>query len=385
MKEAVSLLQLLILTGTASAQTPTPPLPKDIGVYLGWVGSFEGNRLREGARLAKSSGFQTIRVPLLASVENDFGIGTNCHSDKTLEQLVSLPPYAEVFDEPAFRVIFLTVWGDSNSYNACQTRDPHSYQHARKRYLDPEYYSVATNREGMRTDYADLTYRLYKTYNGSGKLFGISNWEGDNDLYCDSAYYFATNPEFRSACEQRRTTSDVVSAYRQFLTLRQEGMSAGRKRAELDGLKGVSVLSIIEISAFHLLQERNVTSMLDGVLPFVPMPDYVSYSAWESAGAGPDQLFRDLVELERRFSDHLIAGEFGFDRGTDKSSADHAVESINAMRRAHLAYAVWWQIFDQPPILGLGDKGLYGLYDEKGILTETGKALLPALGKTSVK
>jgi hypothetical protein len=46
------------------------------------------------------------------------------------------------------------------------------------------------------------------------------------------------------------------------------------------------------------------------------------------------------------------------------------------MRRAHLPYAIWWQIFDQPPLAGLGDKGLYGLYDDHGKLTVPGQAFL---------
>jgi hypothetical protein len=46
------------------------------------------------------------------------------------------------------------------------------------------------------------------------------------------------------------------------------------------------------------------------------------------------------------------------------------------MRRARVAYAIWWQIFDQPPLAGLNDKGLYGLYDDHGKLTAVGKAFL---------
>jgi hypothetical protein len=290
-----------------------------------------------------------------------------------------------VFREPAFRVIFLTIWGGSSSYDPCQPRDPYSYQHAGKRYLDQDFYAAAANRDQMRNEYADLSYRLYKAYSGTGKIFGIANWEGDNDLHCDSAYYFAANPEFRSACEHKRKTADAVAAYRQFLTLRQEGINAGQKRAEREGLSGVSVVSIIEMSMFHLLRANHLANTLDDVIPFVPKSDYVSYSAWESAGAGAGQLFSDLDALEHQFGGRLIVGEFGFDRGTDKTAAERATASVYAMRRAHVPYSVWWQIFDQPPVLGLGDKGLYGLYGEKGILTETGKALLPALGKASVK
>jgi len=360
------------------AQVPPRTLPADVGVYLGWVGTYPGNRLQEGARLAKQAGFQTIRLPLVASVETDFGIGAACQGKQPLESLVSLPAYAQVLKDPAFRTIFLTVWGDSNSYDACVARDPKTDQHPHKRYLDKAYYSVAANRDRTRGDYADLVYRLYQTYRGSGKVIGISNWEGDNELYCDSAYYFATNAAFRASCEAQRKTSDALAAYRQFLELREQGIRAGRERALREGLKGVSVKSVIEVSALRFLKEAHLPSMLEDVIPSVAMPDYVSYSAWESIGATPEQLFQDLDELQKQFKGRLMVGEFGFDRGLDKLASEHAVRAIRAMHRARVSYSIWWQIFDQPPLAGLGDKGSYGLYDDHGKLTGPGKAFLDA-------
>jgi hypothetical protein len=346
------------------------------GVYLGWVGAYPGDRLQEGARLARQSRLQTIRLPLVASVETDFGFGTACHGKESLASLVSLPSYAQVLKDPAFRTIFLTTWGDSHSYDACETRDSRTDQHPHKRYLDKTFYSIAANRDRIRTEYADLTYRLYQTYRGSGKVFGISNWEGDNELYCDSAYYFATNPAFRSSCEGKRKTADVVNAYRLFLELRQQGIDSGRTRAAHQGLKGVSVVSVIEVSAFRFLRDAHLPSMLEDVIPSVPMPDYVSYSAWESIGSPPEQLLKDLEELQTRFKGRAMVGEFGFDRGLDKSASQHAASTISTMRRARIPYAIWWQIFDQPPLAGLGDKGLYGIYDTQGKLTAPGKAFL---------
>ena len=371
-----SLCILLTLAVNAGSQRPR----SELGVYLGWVGTYPGNRLQEGARLAKQSGLQTIRLPLVASFETDFGIGigrgTTCHGKQTLASLVSLPAYAKVLADPAFRAIFLTVWGDSNSYDACDVRDPKTDQHPHKRYLDKTFYSIAANRDRTRNEYADLTYRIYKTYQRSGKVFGISNWEGDNELYCDSAYYFANNPAFRSTCEAKRNTIDVLAAYRQFFELRQQGIDAGRARAMREGLKGVSVISVIEVSAFRFLKEAHLPSMLEDVIPSVPMPDYVSYSAWESIGSSPEQLSRDLDDLQNRFQGHVIVGEFGFDRGLDPAASEHASSAIGTMRRARVPYAIWWQIFDQPPLAGLNDKGLFGLYDDHEKLTAPGKAFL---------
>jgi hypothetical protein len=378
-----ALFALLTLAASAPSQVPRRTIPRDIGVYLGWVGTYPGNRLQEGARLAKQSGFQTIRVPLVASVETDFGIGSVCNEKQTLESLVSLPVYARVLGDPAFRSIFLTVWGDPGSYQACEPRDPRTDQHAHKRYLDKTYYASETNRDRIRSEYAGLTYRIYKVYSGTGKVFAISNWEGDNELYCDSAWYFAHEPAFRTSCEAKRKTTDVLAAYRQFFELRQQGISLGRERALREGLKGVSVVSVMEASALRFLKEAHLPSMLEDVIPSVPAPDYVSYSAWESIGLTADLLFRDLDELQKRFKGHLIVGEFGFDRGLDLKAPEHAVSVANTARRARVGFTIWWQIFDQPPVTGLGDKGLYGLYDAQEKLTAPGKAFLDAFATTA--
>jgi hypothetical protein len=118
--------------------------------------------------------------------------------------------------------------------------------------------------------------------------------------------------------------------------------------------------------------------MLDDVLASMALPDYVSYSAWESIGQTPDQLLKDLNDLQKRFQDRAIVGEFGFDRGLDNSATEHARSAIGTMRRARVSYSIWWQIFDQPPLAGLNDKGLYGLFDGRGRLTAPGKAFLEA-------
>ena len=167
-----SLCILLTLAVNARSQQPRS---QELGVYLGWVGTYPGNRLQEGARLAKQSGFQTIRVPLVASVETDFGIGAVCHGKQTLASLAALPAYAQVLGDPAFRTIFLTVWGDSNSYEACDARDPRTDQHPHKHYLDKTFYSIAANRDRTRSEYADLTYRAVQ--NLSRKREGLRHFQ----------------------------------------------------------------------------------------------------------------------------------------------------------------------------------------------------------------
>ena len=372
-----SLCILLTLAVNAGSQQPR----SELGVYLGWVGTYPGNRLQEGARLAKQSGFQTIRLPLVASFETDFGIGigrgTTCHGKQTLASLVSLPAYAKVLADPAFRTIFLTVWGDSNSYDACDARDPKTDQHPHKRYLDKTFYSIAANRDRTRNEYADLTYRIYKTYQRSGKVFGISNWEGDNELYCDSAYYFANNPAFRSTCEAKRNTigrpDRIPSVFRASPTgdrRRPGARNARRAQRRLSYLGNRS--ERIPVPQRSSLAEhaggRYSLSSHAGLRQLLRLGKYRIHAPSSSLGIS--------TNLQNRFQGHVIVGEFGFDRGLDPAASEHASSAIGTMRRARVPYAIWWQIFDQPPLAGLNDKGLFGLYDDHEKLTAPGKAFL---------
>lgn len=348
----------LLFLATAAAQPDS-----NLGVYLGWVGTHPGNLLAAGARAAQTAGFHVIRIPLL-------GEGSACRAP--LSEIIQTPEYAAILHNPEFRTVFLTTWGDSHSYNPCQPRDPTTDQHSHKLYLDNAYYTPPT-RGRMRAEYADLAYRLAQLYRDTGKVFILSNWEGDNELYCDAAGYFLIKPDFRKACEARRSTAAVFDAYRQYLTLRHEGIAAGLARARRDKFEDVQVADMIEFSSFHLLSSSHQKDMLEDVIPFVPTPAFVSYSAWESLG---DHLHADLTALKSRFGDRLIVGEFGFDRGLDKDAPTHAATTAQIIRKSAIPYAILWQIFDQPPLAGLGDKGLYGIYDEEDRLTPTGLQLL---------
>lgn len=53
----------------------------NFGVYIGWVGDWNGNRLQKGA---KAAGFKTIRIPLTPSFEKDFNISKKCYPDISL-------------------------------------------------------------------------------------------------------------------------------------------------------------------------------------------------------------------------------------------------------------------------------------------------------------
>jgi hypothetical protein len=340
----------------AILSAPAQPVT-DLGVYIGWVSTVPGDPVLSGADLAKRAGFHTIRLPL----ENLTAKPSPCSQS-----------YWNVIADPAFTTIFLTTWGDSNSYDPCSPRNPRTDQRPKKLYLQKSYYTPE-NRERMRAEYSNLAYRLAQADHTSRKTFVISNWEGDNELYCDAAALFAIDPAFRTACEAQRKTEDVLDAYRTYLTLRHQGIADGVDRAKRAGFTGVPVLDMIEFSSLRMLKEKGLPDMLDTVIPNVPATNFIGYSAWESLG---DPLFADLKTLKKSFGSRFLVGEFGFDRGLLPDAPARAAQTRNTISEAGIPYAFLWQIADQPPLEGLGDKGLYGLYDKDRHLTTMGAKLL---------
>jgi hypothetical protein len=69
------------------------------------------------------------------------------------------------------------------------------------RYMNPDFYTADTTTK-MVEEYAALTLQLHRAHQGSGKTFILANWEGDNALYCGSAYYIA-NADFTNSMRQR--------------------------------------------------------------------------------------------------------------------------------------------------------------------------------------
>lgn len=287
---------------------------------------------------------------------------TGCNPHQTLLQRAQAEDAMRAFGHPNIKTYVLTTYGASGCGFASRT------------FFDPKLYPAVAS--SIEEDYRNLTLHLYKTYQGSGKRFVVSTWEGDNVLHCGSAYLYANNfriapgPDgiardaygypmpkdpndptgrsipFRAYCDTiypRMGIANVNEAhegYQSWLEARQRGIQQGRNEASALGLSGAEVYHSAEINVVNMMEQPlaadgqpmmedgqtvRMKSILRDVLPNMQDGlDFVCYSAYETTNLkSPDEsmeslqgrIVRDLDTIRQLVDTrNIIIGEFGYER-----------------------------------------------------------------------
>jgi hypothetical protein len=327
-----------------------------IGIYH-WGGQFSQS-VSQGVAAISALGGEVVRISLSARFYRDYNMGTDCLPGFTLTGGMQDPDVIRALADPRIKVVMITAY-DGTTYGDCQ----------QMRYFDPAFYSEQ-NTAALRKEYSDLTLYLSRTYLRSRKVFILSDWEGDNAIYCGDAYDFALTAEFRRACLAQYETqygvaspTEAFQGLRLWLDARAKGISDGRDLARADGIRGVRVLHAPEFNIVRALHDRGFESVLYDVLPSATF-DYVSYSAWESINtADPSgNLCTDLDTIRSvTGADRIIVGETGFSRtawpGLDVERTNRV---ISAALHWGVAYIMQWNLYDQDA------RDEFGLYDLQG-------------------
>ena len=129
------------------------------------------------------------------------------------------------------RVVILAAY-DGLTFGDCT---PH-------RYLNPRFYN-AENITALKAEYSEFVLHLFRRYSGTGRRFVISNWEGDNAIYCGGAYSHGVDEKFRGECDLNYSSSyngkrrprAVSRGMRLWLRTRQQGMKESIGLANCSG------------------------------------------------------------------------------------------------------------------------------------------------------
>jgi hypothetical protein len=308
----------------------------DPGIYV-WDGVRGEAALEKSAGLSARSGFRAIRLVLSPVSRRTYGLSGERAG--TLSGLFGSEAIQTVLKHRELRTVMFTAYDFASYPN----------QH----YLDRAF--LAANRQRIFDEYEQLTEEIMRRESGTGRIFVIGHWEGDNQVYCGSSYNFITEDAERAKC-LAQNPAERLAGLTEWLRIRQEAIAAGRERAKQAGARDVEVLHAVEFnSLFHFrgvagadVRGKDFHGVLDTAVPAVK-PDLCSYSAWESLN--PDRLGKDLkLILKQCAPARLIIGELGYEPTADhKDPTKDYLKAIGAVGkfRDGVAAVYFWEAFQK--------------------------------------
>ena len=309
------------------------------------------DRLHKGVEIVDGQGFHALRLLLSPAAQRAYSLPPlRCAGGRrTLQCLFLSAAYQRALSVKTLDVAMFTTY-DFASFGS---------QH----YLDPEF--LQTHRQQVFDEYRDLAETMLRTYSGSGRVFIISHWEGDNQVYCGSSYEFQTIDDKRYAClyqDPARRLAGMTA----WLKIRQEAIAEGRRRALAAGAVNVEVYHAVEFNTIFASRKvagasigsKEYKGMLDTVIPAVH-PDLCSYSAWESANR--NRITKDLRDIAEACAPApVIVGEIGVKDNPDKRYA-RIISALQPLKDS-IPLVFFWQAFE--PAVSK-DPG-FGLFGEDG-------------------
>lgn len=345
-----------------------PAMPDFLGAYY-WGGrhlSATDTPLATATSALRASGFRTARFVLNPRVRGElipsssaslpYGIDTTTFNADCppgtpfLPCAVRHPVYRDAISPPDLRTIVFTAYDSATSGDYGWGTG----------YVDETF--VDDHENQIIEEYRALTLALYETQAGSGKTFIIANWEGDNHVYCGSAYQYSYDEGFRGKCPH---AGDYLNGLRAWFKLRKRGIGEGRAMAAALGYSGVHVADGIEFNSFHMMNDRGYRSVLFDIIPEV-RPEWASYSSWETidhlaSGNDAPRMARDLLDLKNYLAQttagtRLMIGEAGFD-GTPGDRTDAVkirqsaliAQSVELFNTANIPVVILWAAQNSMP------------------------------------
>lgn len=240
------LILSILLLPVQAAETLLSKHQLEPGIYV-WDGLAQASSpepLPGGVGAVDHAGFHAVRLLLSPASRRTYSLPPfRCPEGQTsLKCLVLSEPYHRALAITTMNVVMFTTY-DFTSFS-------------RQHYLDSPF--LQANRQQVFDEYRDLAETLMHQYSGSGRVFIIGHWEGDNQVYCGSSYNFQTVEAKRFACMDQNP-GDRLAGMTEWLKIRQEAIADGRKRALATGATNVEVYHAAEfntIFASHKLPER---------------------------------------------------------------------------------------------------------------------------------
>ncbi|OPZ08124.1 MAG: hypothetical protein BWZ08_01377 [candidate division BRC1 bacterium ADurb.BinA292] len=240
------------------------------------------------------------------------------------------PTYQEFFDLP-FK--FFVIW-------AWPTNDITFSWDWEQATFDEEYQQLY-----------DFTRYLMETYQGTGKVFLLGNWETDHVLM--SGLDQVADPKVQPSQER-------LEYLRRWLNNRQKAVEDGRN--SLPEIEGVEVYHYVEVITIQpVIEDPTLMRVVNGVLPYIRM-DLVSNSAYNSTNHTSDlpQRVYDHMDCILKYAEKSLTGawpygppvfisEFGIPGGYTPQKGARNREALKACAGWGSVINLFWEVYSQTP------------------------------------
>jgi hypothetical protein len=186
----------------------------------------------------------------------------------------------------------------------------------------------------------ELTKYLLTKYKGTGKTFILQHWEGD----------WLIRGSFNRKIDP---TPEAISGMIKWLNARQAGVNQAREEI---GTEGVWVYHAAEVNRVVDSMKNGKPNMVNKVLPHTKL-DLVSYSAWDSAKAYPEdpQVFKKALDFiaanmpdSSTFGNlNVYVGEFGIPENKFPTEQIRKVihNTVTTALEWGCPYIIYWQLY----------------------------------------
>jgi hypothetical protein len=278
----------------------------------------------------------------------------------SLTKLATLEPsFKEVLDMD-FKYYHIWVYGFSQySPEPAGKKD----DTAQIKFIDGYSDSYA---KALYSELYELTTHLLKTYNNSGKIFYLGNWEGDWHLRSD---YDRTKP----------ANIKTIEGMAKWAKTRQKAIDDAKRDANY---KNVEVYHYIEVNLVKKALDQPNTKVVANSIVNVVNPDYVSYSAYDATNPYKKEkslnthLKKSLDYLESQLSPktglpkgkRVWIGEYGNPSANhdDQTQNLRSIWTIKASLEWGTPFILYWEMYNNEINSNNGKQVGYWLITDEG-------------------
>ena len=227
---------------------------------------------------------------------------------------------------------------------------------------------MTANQSAIEAEYVAFFNVLKTRFAGRAVQFVISNWEGDNLIYCGNAHAFSARGAFSSACQtgtfaSGQTNAQRVQAFLQWVSYKDAAIAAF-----IAANPGFNLISAPEFNNYAQFAGgcggycNAATDTLFDQIGIAGGRAYCSYSSYESM-SGPGSTYITNIRAILNACANLIIGEEGADLNTTAPAMIvnyfQALAQINSL--SQVLGVIPWRFVDSA-----GSATAFGLFSASG-------------------